>query len=309
MGVGPIWKDYSTPTQSNILDMYQKIADFGEILIVQGTWRDSYSDAGTVPQSIEPYMMMAPTFGYVPYVGINFFNEKLGVVTTYLDPFSDTGGVWLNNTTTQNNYTALVFNILNTYHPKYLALGIEVNTYWEYNPSDFDAFVSYYKSLYTVIKSDPDYQDTKVFVTFQLEKLKAKGLTGAEDWTPFNKFAGYLDLAAFTTYPELLYTDPSQIPKTYYSELPVKGNFTIPVAFTEIGWTAVGASQELQQAAFIDDFFQLTSGINMEFVNWAFMHDLDTDGPLTKIGLYTSDGVAKTGLSHWTAHRRLVVKR
>jgi hypothetical protein len=112
-------------------------------------------------------------------------------------------------------------------------------------------------------------------------------------------------LAAFTTYPELIYADPAQIPEAYYSELSSKGNFTIPVAFTEIGWTGVGASQELLQALFIDNFFQRTSGMNMEFVSWAFMHDLDTDGPLTKIGLYTSVGNPKTSLSHWTDHRKL----
>jgi hypothetical protein len=116
MGVGPIWKEYSTPTQGNILDMYQKIADFGEILIVQGLWRDSYSSAGTVPQGIEPYMAMVPAYGYIPQVGINFFSENLGVVTVYLDPSNNTGGVWLNNTTTQNYYTTLVFTILNGCH-------------------------------------------------------------------------------------------------------------------------------------------------------------------------------------------------
>ena len=73
-------------------------------------------------------------------------------------------------------------------------------------------------------------------------------MTGAEDWTAFNKFAGYLDLAAFTTYPELLHTDPSQMPDTYYSELSTKGSFTIPVAFTEVGWSSSDAAQEVEQA-------------------------------------------------------------
>src|SRR5574340_21035 len=81
MGVGPIWKNYSAPTTDAMLDMYGKIADFGELLIVQGAWRDTYSSAGTMPQGIEPYLVMAPAYGYVPQVGINFFNENLGVVT------------------------------------------------------------------------------------------------------------------------------------------------------------------------------------------------------------------------------------
>jgi hypothetical protein len=303
MGVGPIWKNYSHPTEDNLIDMYEKINHFGEILIAQGRWRDSYQEAGRIPQGIEPYLIMASVYGFTPQVGINFFDENLGVVTAYLDPVADTGGVWRNNPTSQNNYTALVYEILNIYHPEFLALGLEVNTYWEYDPDDFDVFVAYYKSLYTAIKSDSAYQNTKIFVTFQLEKLNKTGLIGDKDWTPFHKFDGYLDVAAFTTYPELIYSNPLQITATYYSEIAAEDSVGIPVAFSEIGWSAEETIQEEKQAAFIDRFFQLTAEMNLEFVNWAFMHDLDTIGPLTKIGLYTSDGTPKTGLLNWIERR------
>jgi hypothetical protein len=63
------------------------------------------------------------------------------------------------------------------YKPKYLAIGIEMNMYYERQPDDFDNFVSLYFEAYDVVKSlSPD---TLVFPTFQLEAMQ--NLLSADD--------------------------------------------------------------------------------------------------------------------------------
>ena len=104
--------------------------------------------------------------------------------------------------------------------PKYLALGVEINSYEAQNPEDFEQFVTLYHEAYAAVKElSPE---TLVFPTFQLEELH--GLLPANDprpsqWSLIRQFQPNLDLLAVSTYPGLAFSNPDEIPANYYTRL------------------------------------------------------------------------------------------
>lgn len=216
------------------------------------------------------------------------------------------------NTEAREKYKSVAIKICNTFSPLYLGLGIEVNTYYHYNPTDFARYVQVYKDIYDYIKTNTNCSSTKVFVTFQLERMKGIGTSvgypGASQWSILNQFDGKLDLVVFTTYPEVEYTAPSSIPDNYFtsiiSELPANLS-SKKIAFTEMGWNSSvnlisGSNNTFQsQVDFITRFATITDTLKttkIEFVSWAFMHDYKDCGsfdPFRTIGLRNTDGSQK----------------
>ena len=84
--------------------------------------------------------------------------------------------------------------------------------------------MNFYNDVYDAVKAESP--QTKIFPNFQLEKMKpTKGRTLGEandpsksEWDLLDRFPK-MDLAAFTTYPGLIYRSPSEIPADYYSEI------------------------------------------------------------------------------------------
>ncbi len=194
------------------------------------------------------------------------------------------------NELAKNKYLEVAQNICQNNNPVYLGLGIEVNTYYGSNPEDFDRFVEQYKIMYDTIKASSDCPDVKIFVTFQLERLKGLGLgvgyPGISQWEIFEKFDGKLDLLVFTSYPEFEYIDPNNIPANYYDSIydNLPQNLQDKkIGISELGWNSEqnlisGASNSIAvQAAFINRFAVITNTLNtnskLEFVTWIFMHD------------------------------------
>ena len=67
------------------------------------------------------------------------------------------------------SYTNVTLSIVREFHPRYLGLASEINTYQDKNPEDFDNFMSLYFEVYDLVKAEAP--DTKVFVTFQWEEM------------------------------------------------------------------------------------------------------------------------------------------
>ena len=90
-------------------------------------------------------------------------------------------------------------------------------------------------------------------------------------WDLFDRF-DKVDIIGLTTYPWKHFDKPEEISVDYFSKL--NQYITKPVAFTEIGW--VGG--EIEQAEFLVRFLELTADINMEMVNWLFLHEIEIVG-------------------------------
>lgn len=143
--------------------------------------------------------------------------------------------------------------------------------------------MEFYDRVYTAVKQASP--DTKVFTIFQFEYMKKNN-----EWQLLSQFK--TDIAAFTTYPFILYSSVSDIPSDYYAEIAL--HTSKPIAFTEIGW-------QNAEPEFISLFFEQTKQMNPdpEFAVWGFLYDQNVQEPFNTMGLLKSDGTKKQGWDEW----------
>lgn len=202
------------------------------------------------------------------------------------------------------------------FKPKYMALAAEIDGYYIGHPEDFNNFVSLYKETYKEIKRM--HPEITLFVYFQYEGLQGGWRPSAPYselplenlWFLMYKFLPCLDAAGFSSYPELLYDAPKDVPADYYAKIAAKTK--LPVIFAELGWSSCfdpegfHANTEWNQAFFIIRFFYITRNLNKELAVWYFLHDMEGepffDGQpdwLKTMGLRDTDGEAKPAWKAW----------
>jgi hypothetical protein len=288
-GVSLSPKSYNS---SDFTNFFVKAKQTGTIISWAGDWKEMENEQNGGPKVITE---LASTYNYTPLVEAQFFTQSTGQLLRPL------------NSSTKQSYKESAARFAEKYKPAYLGIGIEVNVLYEKSPNDFDDFVQFYPEVYDAVKAKSP--NTRVFTIFQLEKMKGMngGLFGGKNdqnktqWLLLNKFQKS-DIIAFTTYPGLVYGNPSEIPSNYYSEI---RNYTSkPIVFTEIGWHSVASpdgweSSEAEQAEFVTVFFNLTNSLNSEFVVWSFMYDPNTIEPFNSMGLWSSNENAKAVWNAW----------
>jgi len=277
---------------SDFTDFFQKANQTGEVVSWAGDWNELSNTQNGGPTVVAS---LASTYEYIPLIEAQFFMQSNGTLLRPLD------------NATKKNYKDNVVDFADKYKPKYLALGIEVNVLYEKSPKDLDEFIQFFSDVYDAVKVRSP--NTKIFTIFQLEKMKGLngGLFGGTNdpskaqWFLLDRFSKS-DIIAFTTYPSLIYKDPSEIPKDYYSE--IKSHTTKPIAFTEIGWHSGASpkgweSDEVEQAEFVLTFFNFTKDLSKELVIWSFLYDQNTFEPFNSMGLRYNNGTAKLAWDNW----------
>lgn len=267
---------------------FEKATQAGQVISWAGDWNELANGGPRVLAEL------ASTYNYIPVVEVQFFEQSTGQL---LRPLSEE---------TKRIYITSAVSFAETFNPEYVGFGIEINALYQKSPEDFDEFVVLYRDVYDAVKAVAP--DTKVFTVFQLERMKGLngGLFGGKNdpdtahWFLLDLFKS--DIAVFTTYPGIIYKNPSEIPADYYTEIRLYTEK--PVAFTEVGWHSSSAipgweSSESEQAAFVKTFFALTKNMDVELVIWSFLYDQDIFEPFTSMGLYTSEGDAKKAWDIW----------
>lgn len=278
-------------SQEDFTMFFVKAKQAGGLVSWAGDWNQLEGE-NAAPQVLA---QLAPQNGLETVIQPQFFLQDSGQLLRDL------------NESAQEEYKAFAAEYARKYKPKYLGLGIEVNVLYEKNPQEFNKFVSFYGTVYDAVKQASP--STKVFTVFQLEKMKGLngGLFGGEnnesknEWLLLEKF-GKTDLIAFTTYPNIIFKSPSEIPADYYSS--IRQKTSKPVAFTEIGWHSAPTPQgwessEEEQEEFVKTFFSLTKSLKQEFSVWSFLYDQKTKEPFDTAGLYASDGKEKKAWKAW----------
>ena len=274
---------------AGIADFLSKAPQTGQILEWAGDWMELGGDGA--PATISG---LASQQGMKMMVVVQFFQQSTGELLRPL------------NSTNELEYLALTKDFVQQHKPSYLGVGIEVDILYQKNRTSFQEFVSLYNQVYDEVKSVSP--ETLVFTIFQYEKMNGLdgGLYGGindannTEWQLLSLFR--TDVAAFTTYPGLIYHDPSDIPGDYYGRVALHVNES--VGFTEIGWHTGnvsggwGSSQE-EQAAFVSRFFALTKGLNRAFVVWSFLYDQAAVVPFNTMGLFYVNGTAKLAWQTW----------
>ena len=241
-----------------------------------------------------------------PFVVLDALAEGQGMETLMvISPSSAESLVRPLDEATRASYLADLRAYLAEQQPEYLGLGNEVNMVLTDHPDDFDAIVSLLEEATAVVRElSPD---TEVFVVLQYEWLIGErgGWFGRgrapADWQVIDRF-DFVDAIAFTTYPSLVFDDPSELAEDYYAR--IADHADRPVFFTEVGWTAeplpVLPGSEDEQARYVERFGELTSSLDLAVAVWPFVFsDLIEHAAFQGTGLMRSDGTPRPAWDAW----------
>ena len=222
------------------------------------------------------------------------------------------------------NYT---LRIVREFHPKYLGLGSEINTYDDTHPEDFPNYLSLYYETYGLVKVEAP--DTQIFVTFQWEELNnlmpsvAHGGPYAVNWSQVEQFEPKLDLWAISSYPFVIFPSGADIPAAYYT--PLLARTSKPLAVAEGGFpsTAAGSfpGDPQSQVDYLNAIHSQIGGNRLVF--WIYLlindfnlesyarimkqngqgNDITTLGWFASVGLTQSDRTPKPALAVWDSIR------
>jgi hypothetical protein len=195
------------------------------------------------------------------------------------------------------------------YKPAYLALGVEMNQYYEKNKADWPNFKSVYAQAYDEVKKISP--DTQVTVTFQYEDLQGLLPTADShfaDWQLLRAFDPKLDILTISTYPSFAFASAAAIPQDYYSQLQAFTDRPIAIAemgyASEVGASGVNSGTESDQDAYLKRVLSDADDLEMPFVVWfagwdpTFAKD-SAYSVFQHIGLLRADNSEKPAWQAW----------
>ncbi len=227
--------------------------------------------------------------------------------------------------------------VVRTFHPRYLGLASEINTYMDAHPDDASNFISLYNEIYALVKAEA--AETKIFVTFQWDDLNNMFPQPEEgnrqqfdiNWEQIEAFEPNLDLWVISSYPYFIFNNGTQIPADYYTPLlartlrQAQGGAVKPLAVAEGGFSsqgvgAISVSPEDQVAYLTAVHAQL--GPRLAFWVNTLLNDLNINsyadqmkkegrnpqdtlslGAFAYIGLRNANGSPKPALEVWDGMR------
>jgi hypothetical protein len=292
LGIVPTPKNIPETTWNDTVNAYEEAGEIADVLMV---W--------TEPPGIGQYEKLKENriitalrvYGLKPVVTLNFATLKETPQGLQYVIDAPEGNADLSDATFRQLWISEAKNIAREFKPEYISLGNEINDYFYLYPDQIDIYLSLFDEAYNAIKEVSP--QTKVFVVFSYTHL-----IDNNQWNLFEKFNNHADIIGLTTYPWKHYETPEEIPQDYYSK--IKQYTNKPIAFTEIGWPS---PPEKEQAEFLLVFLNRTKDLNLEMVNWLFLHEIKATGIISyvtenetmTISLKNSDGTKKEIYNVW----------
>jgi hypothetical protein len=216
-----------------------------------------------------------------------------------------------------------------TFHPRYLGLASEINTYMDAHPDDAGNFISLYNEIYALVKAEAP--ETQLFVSFQWDDLNNMFPQPEEgdrqrmqpNWGQVEAFEPNLDVWVISSYPYFVFPAGADIPPDYYS--PLLSRTSKPIAIAEGGYSSqpVGFAQGStdDQVVYLNVVHEQLGARLVFWVN-TLLNDFNLDsyagqmkkdgrdpqdaislGAFAHIGLRNSDGSPKPALEVWDQFR------
>ncbi|MCC7118906.1 MAG: hypothetical protein IT310_10315 [Anaerolineales bacterium] len=299
---------YPSPPKISLLSVFQTYKDLGQhadfVLIQQNTdWEDFVQGVGGESQTRTDLMNQVKLADQNNLEYIFVIDALNGLDRR---EFAGLPADWTANFANPNLRTAYknyALWITQTFHPRYLGLASEINTYLDAHPDDAQNFISLYNEIYALIKSDAP--QTQVFVTFQWDDLNNMFPQPEEgerkkmepNWEQVEVFEPNLDVWVISSYPYLVFPSASDIPANYY--IPLLTRTTKPIAIAEGGFSSqpVGFAQGSPE----DQVVYLNAvdaqlGSRLAFWTNTLLKDLDIQSYASSQGL---DSASAAGLSNF----------
>lgn len=239
---------FPSPPEATIESVFQLFKDMNEhgdfVLIQQNTAWEDFAEGGIDGESQtrtdlinQVKLARQNNLEYIFVIdALNGLNRRefVGLPAGWEANFANP-----NIRTAYKNYALWV---VQNFHPRYLGLGSEINTYMDAYPDDAKNFISLYNEIYALVKSE--LPQTQVFVTFQWDDLtnmfpqpeEGNRQKLAPNWEQVEAFEPNLDVWAISSYPYFVFPSASDIPADYYT--PLLSRTTKPVAIAESGFSS-----------------------------------------------------------------------
>ncbi len=232
------------------------------------------------------------------------------------------------NPNVRTSYKNYALWTVRQFHPRYLGLASEINTYMDAHPDDAPNFISLYNEIYAAVKAEAP--DTQIFVTFQWEDLNNRfgqqdepgHELGRINWDEVEAFEPNLDLWVISSYPFAAFKSGDEIPADYYT--PLLTRTSKPLAVAEGGYTSKpigpfnGTPED--QVAYLN---AIHNQIGSRLTFWVYLllndfnldsyakimkqqgqgNDVGTLGLFASVGLREFDGTPKPGMELWDSFR------
>ena len=325
---------FPSPPEVSIESVFQTfkgISEHGDFVLIQQNtpWEDFAGgvDGESQPRTDLTNQVTLAKQNNVSYIfvldplnGLNrreFINLPAGWDANFANP---------NIRTAHKNFALWV---VRNFHPRYLGLASEINTYMDAHPEDAQNFISLYNEIYGLVKAEAP--ETQLFVSFQWDDLNnmfPQPEEGARqrlspNWEQVEAFEPNLDVWVISTYPYFVFPHGSDIPADYYS--PLLSRTSKPVAIAESGYSTVTfdqfANTPEDQVAFLNTVHDQLGPRMVFWVN-TLLSDFNLDsyakemekqgrkpkdaqdlGNFAYIGLRNFDGTPKPALEVWEFFR------
>lgn len=304
----------------SVFDTYERIGRHADVVLLQQNvpWKDFVERADGDSQSITDItnqMILCDRNGLEAIFVVdplNGLNRR---------EFADLPWGWeanFANPDVRSAFKNFALRILREYHPRYLGLASEINTYADAFPEDYPNYVSLYNEVYAAIKAESP--GTQVFATFQWEDLNNlyKGANEGRaryqtNWEIVDALDPNLDLWVISTYPFGAYHSAADIPDDHYRSLLTRTTKPLAVAeggFSSVPMESLGGS-DADQIAYITKIHEQI-GPRLAFWIYLIINDLDMDSYVpnmkkdqdtlawfARMGLFDTNGNPKPALEAW----------
>ena len=326
---------FPSPPEVSLQSVFQTFKDIGEhgdfVLIQQNTaWEDFVSGTDGESQTRTDIINQVKltrqnNLEYIFVIdALNGLNRRdfIGLPAGWEASFS--------NPNVRSAYKNYALWVVRTFHPRYLGLASEINTYMDAHPDDAPNFISLYNEIYALVKAEAP--ETQVFVTFQWDDLNNMFPQPEEgnrermkpNWDQVEAFEPNLDVWAISSYPYFIFGTQSEIPADYYTPLLTRTDKPVAIAeggFSSIAFNTVQGSPE-GQVAYLDAIhtqlgprlvfwvntllsdFNLDSYAGMMKKQGRDPQDAQTLGAFAYIGFQNADGSPKPALEVWDGFRK-----
>lgn len=304
----------------SVFDTYQRIGEHADVVLLQQEipWKDFVDGVDGKSQVIIDLTNqlilcdrngLEAIFVVDPLNGLNrreFSNLPWGWEANFANP--DVRAAFKNFT----------LRAVREFHPHYLGLASEINTYADAFPADYPNYVSLYNEVYAAVKAEAPA--TQIFATFQWEDLNNL-ISGADEgraaydtnWELVDALEPNLDLWVISTYPFGAFHNASEIPDDYYA--PLLARTSKPLAVAEGGFSSVAmepfGGSDADQIAYLTKIHEQL-GSRLAFWIYLLVNDLDMDSYtpnmkkdqdtlawFTHMGLFDTEGNPKPALKVW----------
>lgn len=228
--------------------------------------------------------------------------------------------------------------VVRQFHPRYLGLASEINTYMDAYPDDAKNFISLYNEIYALVKAEAP--ETQIFVSFQWDDLNNMFPQPEEgnrqrlvpNWEQIEAFEPNLDVWVISSYPYFVFPSGADIPADYYTPLltrtlrQAQGGAPKPIAIAEGGFSTQTVGQMTNtpedQVAYLNTVHEQLGPRLVFWVN-TLLNDFNLDsyaeqmkkdgrdpkdaemlGNFAYIGLLEFDGTPKPALEVWDSFRK-----